>query len=140
VNVVAEAMVNEIRSEKDYQTNEYLGFIYIGTDGQLHASALVEGTSDSVTINPSALGLTGGSIVAMIHSHDPSLGTSQRATQIQDDPSVNDWAARNTLISEGADPNFGQYIVGPDSVGRYFDGSNQNDPVTSPNPPKGVTF
>jgi hypothetical protein len=101
---------------------------------------VVEGTSDSVTVNLGNMGLTAGSIVAMIHSHDPDLGTSQKAIQIQDDPSVNDWNTRSSLIAAGADPNFGQYLIGPDSTTRYFDGSNQNDPVTSTNPPRGVVI
>lgn len=116
---------------KDYNNREYIGFVY-GTPGGPTASNVIEGTPLSANVGSAVqqLGLNPNQILAMIHNHDiNTYGAGNPGIAIQNQvPSSTDWTAYNSLSSLGENNFFGQFIVGPDGVMRYFDGSNRNTP------------
>ena len=130
VKVLASKIKCEILSQ-DYNNKEYIGFVY-GTPGGPMASGIISGTplSAKVGIALQQLGLDPIQVLSMVHNHDiNTYGAGDPAVAVENQvPSSSDWAAYKTLLNLGENRQFGQFIVGPDTTMRYFDGSNMNTP------------
>lgn len=126
-------LASQINHKGDHDSTEYLGFVYVNAKGQVVESPLVKGGDDVNVGNAlQQLGINADQVVDMVHNHpvdrygggDPY----SNASKLNYAPSAHDWEAHDVLIDNGADPNFGLYIDGPDGVTRYYDGSDRTDP------------
>lgn len=119
-----------IRAQADYMSREYGLLIHRDAQGALRASALVPGAATITRFEFADLGVNPSTIVGVVHNHPREVyDRSQEELQINLNPSSNDWAAADALITEGhADPVLLQlYVVGTDGILREFDYQNKQN-------------
>lgn len=132
ITVTAKTIKCQIQS-KSWNNNEYLAMVYLNSSGALTSSNIVSGTGTNTTTSLQSLGVPTNTVQTMVHNHPVNNYGNTPGEYV---PSKADWQTYNNLKNAG-NPIQGQFILGPDGVFRYFDGSNQNYPATSNYPGSG---
>ena len=134
IKVTATAIKCQIE-HLSYNNNEYLAFAYLNSSGSITISSLINGKG-TVSVSLSSLGIPTNSVLTMVHNHPINIYGSNSLNYI---PSKADWISYSNIQGAGG-PITGQFIVGPDGVLRYFDGTNKNYPATYQYPASGGTL
>ena len=131
IKVTATAIKNKICTMSP-DSKESLSFEYVNAAGNLTFLNPIPGTG-TVTVNLNSLGVPINGTVSMVHNHPKNIYGSNPAEWV---PSKQDWETYNNIRGAGA-PMQGQFLMGPDHILRYFDGTNKNYPGTYQYPASG---